>query len=201
MLTPVLSQGRNDLRGLPAVWLIAKPRNGISSHELGRALGVTQKSAWFMVRRIRLAMQTGSFEKINGVAEADETFVGGLSKNMHAKERREQITGTGAMDKTILVGVLERGGSVRARFVPDRSAKSLMGFINDNAAENSTLYTDLFHTYAEAGQTFQHAIVDRNFDEYVNELVHTNGSENFWSIPQRTIKGTSISINPEHLLA
>jgi len=146
-------------------------------------------------------MQTGSFEKINGVAEADETFVGGLSKNMHAKERRKQITGTGAMDKTILVGVLERGGSVRARFVPDRSAKSLMGFINDNAAENSTLYTDLFHTYAEAGQTFQHAIVDRNFDEYVNELVHTNGSENFWSIPQRTIKGTPISINPEHLLA
>ena len=120
---------------------------------------------------------------------------------MHAKERREQITGTGALDKTILVGVLERGGSVRARFVSDRSAKSLMGFINDNAAENSTLYTDLFHTYAEAGQTFQHAIVDRNFDEYVNELVHTNGSENFWSIPQRTIKGTSISINPEHLLA
>jgi len=108
---------------------------------------------------------------------------------MHAKERREQITGTGALDKTILVGVLERGGSVRARFVPDRSAKSLMGFINDNAAENSTLYTDLFHTYAEAGQTFQHAIVDRNFGEYVNGLVHTNGSENFWSIPQRTIKG------------
>jgi len=120
---------------------------------------------------------------------------------MHAKERREQITGTGALDKTILVGVLERGGSVRARFVSDRSAKSLMGFINDNAAENSTLYTDLFHTYAEASQTFQHAIVDRNFGEYVNELVHTNGSENFWSIPQRTIKGTPISINPEHLLA
>ena len=186
---------------LPAVWLIANSKNGISSHELGRALGVTQKSAWFMLHRIRLAMQTGSFEKFTGTAEADETFVGGLSKNMHAKERREKITGTGAMDKTVVVGALERGGKVRAQVVPDRSAKSLMGFVKDSVVESSTLYTDSFQGYSKAGQTFQHAIVDHNLGEYVNGVIHTNGIENFWSILKRTIKGTYIAIDPKHLLA
>lgn len=186
---------------LPAVWLIANSKNGISSHELGRALGVTQKSAWFMLHRIRLAMQTGSFEKLKGTAEVDETFVGGLSKNMHAKERREKITGTGVMDKTIVVGALERGGEVRAQVVRDRTTKSLMGFINDNVVEGSTLYTDSHQAYSRAGKTFQHAIVDHNLGQYVNGLIYTNGIENFWSILKRTIKGTYIAINPEHLLA
>src|SRR5688500_16179781 len=90
---------------LPAIWLIANSKNGISSHELGRALGVTQKSAWFMLHRIRLAMQTGSFDKLDGEVEADETFIGGKARNMHAKVRKQKISGRGTAGKTVVMGM------------------------------------------------------------------------------------------------
>src|SRR6266705_6280086 len=102
---------------LPAVWLAANSKNGISSHELGRALGVTQKSAWFMLHRIRLAMQTGSFEKFSGTVEVDETYIGGKARNMHKHVRKQKITGSGYKDKTAIVGMIERGGLVRAKVV------------------------------------------------------------------------------------
>src|SRR6266496_155713 len=104
---------------LPAVWLIANSKNGISSHELGRALGTTQKSAWFMLHRIRLAMQTGSFEKLSGTVEVDETFIGGRARNMHKHVRKQKITGTGMKDKTPVLGMIERGGTVRAEVITD----------------------------------------------------------------------------------
>ena len=132
---------------LPAVWLIANSKNGISSHELGRSLGITQKSAWFMLHRIRLAMQTGSFEKINSIAEVDETFIGGLAKNMHKADRVRKITGTGGKDKTIDVGALERGGEVRAVVIPNRSTVVLEGFVRANVTEGATLYTDALTSY------------------------------------------------------
>jgi transposase-like protein len=93
-----------------AVWAIANCKNGISSHELGRALGVTQKTAWFMLHRIREAMKTGSFRKMQGEVESDETFIGGLAKNMHTAKRERKITGRGATGKAIVHGLLERGG-------------------------------------------------------------------------------------------
>lgn len=102
---------------LPAVWLAANSKNGISSHELGRALGVTQKSAWFMLHRIRLAMQTGSFNKLG--VEVDETFIGGKARNMHKSDRARKISGTGGKDKTAVLGMVERGGAVRAEVVPN----------------------------------------------------------------------------------
>ena len=102
-----------------AVWSIANAKNGISSHELARALEVTQKTAWHMLHRIRLAMQTKSFHKITGEAESDETMIGGLAGNMHSKRRKEKIRGTGASGKTIVQGVLERGGKVRCAVVPN----------------------------------------------------------------------------------
>src|SRR6266566_1118271 len=105
---------------LPAVWLIANSKNGISSYEVGRALGVSQKSAWFMLHRIRLAMQAGSFERAWGHVEIDETFIGGKARNMHVRARRERITGTGGKDKVAVIGILERGGRVRTQIVPDR---------------------------------------------------------------------------------
>src|SRR6266540_2989589 len=95
---------------LPAVWLAANSKNGISSHELGRALGTTQKSAWFMLHRIRLAMQTGSFEKFSGTVEVDETYIGGKARNMHAHVRKQKITGTGPGNKVAVLGMIERGG-------------------------------------------------------------------------------------------
>ena len=183
---------------LPAVWLIANSKNGISSHELGRALGVTQKSAWFMLHRIRLAMRAGSFEKISTVAEVDETFVGGLAKNMHKAERARKITGTGGKDKTIVVGALERGGEVRTAVIPNRTTTVLEGFVRDNVAEGSILYTEALASYKGLGTDYGHSIVD-HATEYVNGPVYTNGIENFWNLLKRSIRGTYIHIDPAHL--
>jgi len=117
---------------LPAVWLIANSKNGISSHELGRALGVTQKSAWFMLHRIRLAMQTGTFDKLDGAVEVDETFIGGKARNMHKHVRARKITGTGGKDKTVVVGVKQRGGEMRAAVVPDTKGPTLRRHVTEN---------------------------------------------------------------------
>jgi len=100
-------------RWFVAVWSVANCKNGISSHELGRALGVTQKTAWFMTHRIREAMRCGSFEKMPGEVEADETFIGGEARNMHAKQREQRIKGRGAVGKAVVQGLLERGGKVK----------------------------------------------------------------------------------------
>lgn len=186
---------------LPAVWLIANSKNGVSSHELGRALGVTQKSAWFMLHRIRLAMKAGSFDKIDGIAEIDETFIGGLAKNMHAKKRREQITGTGGHNKSIVIGALERGGNVRAQVIPDRTGKTLQGFIKENVKKDSMVFTDSHLSYAATRWSFEHGMTDHTLGQYVNGQIHTNGIENFWALLKRSIKGTYISIDPKHLLA
>jgi transposase-like protein len=126
---------------LPAVWLIANSTNGISSHELGRAVGTTQKSAWFMLHRIRLAMQTGTFEKLDGAVEVDETFIGGKARNMHKDVRKRKITGTGGKDKTIVVGVRQRGGEMRAAVVPDRKRTTLHGHVTAQVEPGATVYT------------------------------------------------------------
>src|SRR3954467_12065122 len=127
---------------LPAVWLVANSKNGISSHELGRALGITQKSAWFMVHRIRLAMQTGTFDKLDGEVEVDESFVGGLAKNMHKRERKEKITGTGGTNKTIVVGIRQRDGEIRAQVVGDTKRVTLHGLVREHVEKGSAVYTD-----------------------------------------------------------
>lgn len=183
---------------LPAVWLIANSKNGISSHELGRALGVTQKSAWFMLHRIRLAMQDGSFDKIDGVAEVDETFIGGKARNMHKAERARKITGTGGKDKTIVVGALERGGKVRATVVEDRSARTLQGYVRENVTEGAAVYTDALNSYTGLNRDYEHETVDHAI-AYVEGQVHSNGIENFWALLKRGLHGTYISVEPFHL--
>jgi transposase-like protein len=182
---------------LPSVWLIANSKNGISSHELGRALGVTQKSAWFMLHRIRLAMQTGSFEKFDGTVEVDETFIGGKARNMHKDERSRKIHGTGGMDKTIVTGVLNRGGEVRANVVPDRKRGTLHAEVRKNVAPGANVYTDALDAYTGLGE-YAHETVD-HATQYVNGQVHTNGIENFWSLLKRGLHGTYISVEPFHL--
>src|SRR5713101_532133 len=130
---------------LVAVWLIANCKNGISSYEIARSIGVTQKSAWFMLHRIRLAMQTGSFLKLgrNGSeVEADETFIGGAARNMHRDKHHRRITATGSKDKTPVFGILERGGEVRASVVPTRRKKALQTEIRKHVAAGSAVYTD-----------------------------------------------------------
>lgn len=183
---------------LPAVWLTANSKNGISSHELARSLGVTQKSAWFMLQRIRLAMQSGSFDKIDGIAEVDETFVGGKARNMHADKRARKITGTGGKDKAIVVGALERGGKVRATVAADRSKPTLQGFVRENVATGATVYTDALSSYTGLEKHYSHATVDHAI-AYVEGQVHSNGIENFWSLLKRGLHGTYVSVEPFHL--
>src|SRR5262249_9196955 len=141
---------------LPAIWLVANAKNGISSHELARAVGCTQKSSWFMLHRIRLAMRTGSFERFDGEVEVDETFVGGKASNMHKRERYEKFTtkrGGPAAGKTIVAGTLKRGdglttsSKVVASVLPNTRRAMLHAHVRDTAVEGATLYTDALASY------------------------------------------------------
>lgn len=183
---------------LPAIWLIANSKNGISSHELARALGVTQKSAWFMLHRIRLAMQTGSFDKLDGEVEVDETYIGGLARNMHPAKRAEKITGTGHVNKTAVLGMIERGGKVRAEVLPDTRRESIQPRVRDAIEPGAAVYTDKLRSYRGLQDTYDHAVVD-HAECYVDGRVHTNGIENFWSLLKRGLHGTYVSVDPEHL--
>ncbi|MEO5920655.1 MAG: IS1595 family transposase [Pseudolysinimonas sp.] len=184
---------------LPAVWLIANSKNGVSSAELARSLGVTQKSAWFMLHRIRLAMKAGSLDKISGTAEVDETYVGGLSKNMHEIDRKTKIKRGAAGHKTAVIGALERGGEVRAEVVGDTTGATLQGFVRDNVETGGVVHTDSARGYIGLRDDYDHSLVDHTLGQYVNGQVHTNGIENFWALLKRSIKGTYISVAPYHL--
>ncbi|MFL5799165.1 MAG: IS1595 family transposase [Actinomycetota bacterium] len=182
---------------LCSIWLIANAKNGISSHELARSIGLTQKSAWFVLHRVRLAMQTGSFEAA-GTVEVDETYIGGLARNMHAKERRAKIKSRGGDDKAKVVGLIERGGKVQAQVVPDVKRPTLQGFVRGNVQSGSTIYTDSALAYTGLADDYEHETVDHAV-EYVREQVSTNAIENFWSLLKRGLRGTYVSVQPFHL--
>ncbi len=132
---------------LPAMWMLVNCKNGKSSYELARDLGVTQKSAWFMLHRLRLAMQTGTFEKLSGQVEADETFIGGKAKNMHKDKRKKKIAGRGSSGKVAVMGLLERHGEVRTKVVPDTKSETLQVEIRENVEPGSHVYTDALRSY------------------------------------------------------
>ena len=185
---------------LCAIWLIANNKNGISSYELGRAVGITQKSAWFVLHRIRLAMQSGSFEKFDGTVEVDETFIGGKISNMHKSDpRRTGKPGGMGRNKAIVVGIVERGGKVTASVVGDTTRNTLEKHIFANVEEWSTVYTDGNQSYNDLELNFHHDRVDHSAGEYVRGDVHTNTIENFWSLVKRALHGTYISVEPFHL--
>lgn len=183
---------------LPAIWLAANSKNGISSHELGRALGVTQKSAWFMLHRIRLAMQSGSFSKFSGQVEVDETFIGGKARNMHQRIRRQKIHGTGGTDKAKVFGMIERGGYVRAEVVPDLGRARLQDRVREYVEPGASVFTDRYQAYTGLDADYDHRTVDHAV-QYVDGQVHTNYIENFWSLLKRGLHGTYISVEPFHL--
>jgi transposase-like protein len=184
---------------LASIWMIANAKNGISSHELGRAIGLTQKSAWFVLHRIRLAMQTGTFQKFSGEVEVDETFIGGKARNMHRSVHKQKISGSGVVDKTAVLGFKERGGDVRAMVVPGRGRAQLHPRVRSNVEPGSLLYTDLHHGYTgDLEMEYAHQVVD-HAERYVEGQVHTNGLENFWSLLKRGLKGTYVSVQPFHL--
>src|SRR5713226_324633 len=187
---------------LIAIWMIANCKNGVSSYEIGRALGVTQKSAWFMLHRIRLAMQNRSILKLGGngsEVEVDETFIGGAARNMHREKHHRRITATGSKDKTPVLGILERGGEVRASVIPSRRKKSVQGEVRNHVKAGSEVYTDALLSYQGLDyQGYGHKVID-HAERYVDGRVHTNGLENFWSLLKRGLKGSYISVEPFHL--
>lgn len=187
-------------------WLIANAKNGISSYELHRSLGITQKSAWFMLHRIRLCLQQGSLVKIGGkgkMVEVDETFIGGLSRNMHMKRRLKKFKGTGGYAKTAVQGLLERNekgcSKVVTKVVRNVRRETLQPNIRKHVARGTMLLTDAHVGYNDvAGKRYYHEVID-HAKAYVRGHVHTNGLENFWSLLKRSIKGTYVNVEPFHL--
>jgi transposase-like protein len=190
---------------LPAVWLLVSCKNGISSYEIHRALGVTQKSAWFMLHRIRLAVQSGSFVKLGGSGshvEVDETFIGGKARFMHKHKRaRASAPGfaKGMSNKAIVAGFFERGTrKVRTHVIPDREKSTFHAMVKENVELGSHLSTDDCHSYWGLDKEYIHQIVD-HAERYVDGQVHTNSLENFWSLLKRGLKGTYVAVEPFHL--
>ena len=181
-----------------AVWLVVNCKNGVSSYEIGRHLGVTQKSAWFMNHRIRKAMQEGSFSKLGGEVEVDETFIGGKARNMHVSKRRRRITGTGGKDKTAVLGMLERNGKVRTTVLEDRRKRTIQPEVREYVEAGAALFSDELLSYDGLEADYAHEVIDHAV-EYVRGNVHTNSLENYWSLLKRGLKGTYVSVEPFHL--
>jgi transposase-like protein len=185
---------------LPAVWLVVNCKNGVSSWEIHRSLGVTQKTAWFMLHRIRLAMQSGSLVKLGGgggPVEVDETFIGGKARNMH-KDKRARLGKMAFGNKTIVAGFLERDGKVKTQVIANRSVKTLHSAVKEHVEPGSNLNTDDFFGYWGLHKEYVHQIVN-HAETYVDGKVHTNGIENFWSLLKRGLHGTYVNVEPFHL--
>lgn len=188
---------------LPALWMVVNCKNGISSYELGRALGVTQKTAWFMLHRLRLAMQTETFGKIGGEVEVDETYIGGRARFMHRSKREQKIKGTGGMGKAAVMGLLERHGedghsTVRTKVVPNVRRRTLAPEVREHVKTGAEVFTDALRSYDDLAEDYTHQVID-HAESYAEGKVHTNGLENFWSLLKRGIKGTYVSVEPFHL--
>ncbi|HXM22220.1 MAG TPA: IS1595 family transposase [Terriglobales bacterium] len=186
---------------LPALWMLCNCKNGISSYELSRDLGVSQKAAWFMLQRLRLALQDGSLVKIGGSGaevEVDETFIGGKARNMHKSRRIKTKVREGNWGKTVVMGMLERGGHVKAKVVPNRRKPALHAAVAENVATGTQLYTDEHNGYMDMSPEYVHSVVN-HLENYVDGRIHTNGMENFWSLLKRGLNGTYVAVEPFHL--
>ncbi|MFZ0912303.1 MAG: IS1595 family transposase [Candidatus Korobacteraceae bacterium] len=184
-----------------ALWLLANCKNGISSYELGKAIGVRQNSAWFMLHRIREAMKddpTFQFGGPSSEVESDETFIGARAANMH-KDKKRRLNLRGTQGKTAVMGILDRDlRQIRCKVVPDIKRETLQNEILRQVQRGSRLYTDQAHSYGTLVKDFAHEVVN-HAEQYVNGRVHTNSLENFWSLLKRTLKGTYVAVEPFHL--
>jgi len=191
---------------LPALWMAVNSKNGISSCELARSLGVTQKTAWFMLHRIRLALQSGrNRRRFKGHVEADETFIGGKAIFMHHAKKKARIRGRGqyASGKVAVIGLLERhgldgGSKVRVNVIPNTRKAHTREYVRREVEPGTALYTDALPSYRGLSAEYVHGVID-HAESYAKGQIHTNGLENFWSLLKRAIKGTYISVEPFHL--
>ena len=188
---------------LAAIWLISNAKNGISSYEVARDLDVTQKTAWFMLHRIRTAMADDGDGPFSGQVEVDETFIGGKARFMHKGKREQKITGRGANGKTAVVGVLERhdkdkASRVRTEVIPNTKRKSLSPIVRENVMAGSEVFTDALPSYGDLSDIYIHQVID-HAEAYVRGHIHTNSIENFWSLLKRAIRGTYVNVEPFHL--
>jgi len=189
---------------LTATWMVVNCKNGISSYEIHRSVGVTQKTAWFMLHRIRLALTNGSWNKLggseSGPVEVDETFVGPDTRKMHRERRLRSVQLNGSHGKAAVMGMLDRDSrKVRAKVVPDVRRETLQNEILNQIHSDSTVYTDGWIGYDHLdAREYIHETVN-HLEEYVRGQVHTQGIENFWSLLKRGLRGTYVAVEPFHL--
>lgn len=183
-----------------AMWLLVNAKNGISSYEVARSLGVTQKTAWFMMHRIRLALQRKSLDKLKREVEADETFIGGKARFMHEDKKKNALLGKhgGTSGKAIVMGILERHGTVRLQVLKDTGHDNLQRMIRKHVERGSEVFTDQFRSYEGLNAGYLHRVIN-HAEAYAKGRVHTQGIENFWSLLKRGLTGTYISVEPFHL--
>lgn len=191
---------------LVAMWLIANAKNGISSYELARSIGVTQKSAWFMLHRIRLAMQAKDGGKLDGYVEVDETYIGGKARFMSGERKRRLAAQRPFGGKVPVFGALQRapeGGTSKVVTVvmgsPKRLKKAAMqALVRDCVETGSTVNSDALKSYIGLDRDYIHKVID-HAEAYAEGSVHTNGLESYWSLLKRALKGTYVSVEPFHL--
>ena len=182
-----------------AMWMMVNAKNGVSSYEIHRSLGVTQKTAWFMMHRIRLALQNGSIDrKLTGDVEVDETYIGGQARNMHKDRQIKMKRVEGFYRKAVVIGMLERKGEVRTAVLNRASTKLIEKAVQEHVVPGSNLFSDEANAYVKVGKEYAHQVIN-HAETYVRGNVHTNSIENYWSLLKRGIKGTYVSVEPFHL--
>ena len=181
-----------------AIYLMCESRKGISANQLKRTLNVAYKTAWYLCHRIRKAVEEGNDTLLTGIVEVDETFIGGLAKNMHKHKREAKIQGRGSVGKTAVMGLLERKGRVLAKVIERTDRETLHNEVKSNVETGANLFTDEWRLYRGLDEQYVHEVINHGV-EYVRGHIHTNGIENFWSLLKRTINGTYVSVEPFHL--
>lgn len=183
-----------------ALYVFSSHKKGISSHQLARDISVTQKSAWFLLHRLRYAFDHPNFKAILAMeVEIDETFVGGKNINRHKSKKVENSQGRSHKDKTPVLGMRQRNGHLVAKVIPDTKQNTVEPIIHMSVEKGANVYTDEWHAYNNLGYNFNHSRVNHGAKEYVNHMAHTNGIENFWSHLKRGIDGIYHWVSKDHL--